>query len=78
MNIFLVFNRFRSMTKKLCAPLTQLQLINWTAIANRFITPAVEILPLIAKYTLPSKQSAKSHCCTTNKFDVVRIITSKQ
>jgi len=32
----------------------------------------------MAKYALPFNQSAKSHHCTTNMFDVVRIITSKQ
>ena len=32
----------------------------------------------MGKYTLPFHQSAKSHYCTTNMFDVVRIISSKQ
>jgi len=40
--IFFVFNRFHSMTKKLCGPFTQRYLTKWPTIANTFVTPALE------------------------------------
>jgi len=51
-------NRFHSMTKKLCSPITQRWLTKWPAIANRFIIPGLHCV----KYRLSHNLNLNMLC----------------